>query len=123
MQYAKFGRRLMSIRFASAAAVVLLAGACHVGADAEERDPGPEVSRSYQVGAFGELLLGELPCLSFGADGMAQLTLKRPTARSCSSGSTTSTPRLPRYARERSRTPARSSRSASSGRHARALPW
>ena len=45
----------MSIRFASAAAVVLLAGACHVGADAEERDPGPEVARSYQVGAFDKV--------------------------------------------------------------------
>ena len=45
----------MSFRFASAAAVVLLAGACHVGADAEDRDPGPEVTRSYQVGAFDKL--------------------------------------------------------------------
>ncbi|HEY0697529.1 MAG TPA: head GIN domain-containing protein [Micromonospora sp.] len=45
----------MSFRFASATAVVLLAGACHVGADAEDRDPGPEVTRSYQVGAFDKL--------------------------------------------------------------------
>ena len=45
----------MSIRSASAFAVVLLAGACHVGADAEDRDPGPEVSRSYQVGAFDKV--------------------------------------------------------------------
>ena len=45
----------MSIRFATAAAVVLLAGACHVGADAEERDPGPEVTRNYQVGAFDRI--------------------------------------------------------------------
>jgi hypothetical protein len=45
----------MSIRFATAAAVVLLAGACHVGADAEERDPGPEVTRNYQVGAFDKI--------------------------------------------------------------------
>ena len=45
----------MTIRFASAAAVFLLAGACHVGADAEDRDPGPEVTRNYQVGAFDKL--------------------------------------------------------------------
>jgi hypothetical protein len=45
----------MSIRIASAAAVALLAGACHVGADAEERDPGPEVTRNYQVGAFDKV--------------------------------------------------------------------
>ncbi len=42
-------------RFATAAAAALLAGACHVGADAEERDPGPEVSRTYQVGAFDKI--------------------------------------------------------------------
>ena len=42
-------------RFASAAAVALLAGACHFSADAEERDPGPEVSRNYQVGAFDKI--------------------------------------------------------------------
>jgi hypothetical protein len=45
----------MSIRFAYVAAVALLAGACHVGADAEERDPGPEVTRNYQVGAFDKI--------------------------------------------------------------------
>ena len=45
----------MSIRFASVAAAALLAGACHVGADAEERDAGPEVSRTYQVGAFDKI--------------------------------------------------------------------
>ena len=45
----------MSIRFASVAAVALLAGACHVGADAEDRDPGPEVTRNYQVGAFDKI--------------------------------------------------------------------
>jgi len=33
----------------------MLAGACHVGADAEARDPGPEVSRNYQVGAFDRI--------------------------------------------------------------------
>ncbi|HEU0310189.1 MAG TPA: head GIN domain-containing protein [Sphingomicrobium sp.] len=45
----------MSIRIASLAAAGLLASACHVGADAEERDPGPEVSRTYQVGAFDKV--------------------------------------------------------------------
>ena len=45
----------MSIRIASLAAVGLLAAGCHVGADAEDRDAGPEVSRSYQVGAFDRL--------------------------------------------------------------------
>ena len=45
----------MSIRFASLAAIGLLASACHVGADAEEREPGPEVTRNYQVGAFDKL--------------------------------------------------------------------
>lgn len=45
----------MSIRFASVAAAALLAGACHVGADAEDRDPGAEVTRQYQVGAFDKI--------------------------------------------------------------------
>ena len=45
----------MSIRFVSLAAAGLLATACHVGADAEEREAGPEVSRSYQVGGFDRL--------------------------------------------------------------------
>lgn len=45
----------MTVRFATAAIVTLLAGACHVTADAEARDPGPEVARSYQVGAFDKL--------------------------------------------------------------------
>jgi len=43
------------IRFASVAAAALLAGACHFSADAEERDPGPEVSRTYQVAAFDKI--------------------------------------------------------------------
>ena len=42
-------------RFASVAVAALLAGACHVSADAEERDPGPEVSRNYQIGAFEKI--------------------------------------------------------------------
>ena len=45
----------MSVRLASIAAVTLFAGACHVNADAEERDPGSEVTRSYQVGAFDRI--------------------------------------------------------------------
>jgi hypothetical protein len=45
----------MSIRIASLAAIGLLASACHVGADAEDRDAGPEVSRTYQVGAFDKV--------------------------------------------------------------------
>ena len=45
----------MSIRYAALAAVGLLATACHVGAGAEERDPGPEVTRTYQVGAFDRI--------------------------------------------------------------------
>ena len=45
----------MSIRFVSLAAAGLLASACHVGAGAEERDAGPDVSRSYQVAGFDRL--------------------------------------------------------------------
>lgn len=45
----------MSIRIASLAAIGLFASACHVGADAEDRDPGSEVTRSYQVGAFDKI--------------------------------------------------------------------
>ena len=45
----------MSIRFASLAAIGLLAGACHFGAEAEDRDPGNEVTRSFQVGAFDKI--------------------------------------------------------------------
>ena len=35
--------------------MTLLAGACHFGAEAEDRDAGPEVTRNYQVGAFDRL--------------------------------------------------------------------
>lgn len=41
--------------FATVACAALLAGACHFSADAEERDPGPQVSRNYQVGAFEKI--------------------------------------------------------------------
>lgn len=44
----------MSFRLASVAAAATLA-ACHVGADAENRDPGAEVTRDYQVGAFDKI--------------------------------------------------------------------
>lgn len=43
------------IRTFTVAAAALLASACHVGADAEERDPGASVSRSYQIGAFDRI--------------------------------------------------------------------
>ena len=43
------------IRNATIAAVALAASACHVGADAEERDPGSSVSRNYQLAAFDKI--------------------------------------------------------------------
>ncbi len=45
----------MNRRFVTAAAVALLAGACHVGSRAEDREPGPETSRTFPVGAFDKL--------------------------------------------------------------------
>ena len=47
----------MSIRLASLAAVSMIATACNFsdGANAKDRDPGPEVSRSYQVGEFDKI--------------------------------------------------------------------
>ncbi len=45
----------MNRRFVTAAAIALLAGACHVGSRAENREPGPETSRTFQVGAFDKL--------------------------------------------------------------------
>ena len=45
----------MTSRFAYAAAAALLAGACHVGSKAEDREAGPEVSRTYQVAAFDQI--------------------------------------------------------------------
>lgn len=41
--------------FATVAAAALLAGACQFSAGAEDRDPGPQVSRNYQVGAFEKI--------------------------------------------------------------------
>lgn len=64
----------MTIRFATAAAVVLLTGACHVGSRAEDREPGPEVSRNYQVGAFDKVAVSgpyEVNVVSGGAAGIS----------------------------------------------------
>lgn len=43
------------IRKLTIAAVAIAATACHVGADAEERDAGTTVSRNYQLGAFDKI--------------------------------------------------------------------
>jgi len=43
------------IRLFTIAAVALAASACHVGAEAEERDPGSRVNRTYQLGAFDKI--------------------------------------------------------------------
>lgn len=64
----------MSIRFVSIAAAAMLAGACHFGADAEERDAGPEVSRNYQVGAFEKVAVAgpyEVNVVAGGAAGIS----------------------------------------------------
>ena len=45
----------MSIRFAALAVVGLFAAGCHVNADAEDREAGPEVTRNYKVGAFDKI--------------------------------------------------------------------
>lgn len=63
----------MSIRFASLAAIGLMATACHVGADAEDRDAGSEVTRTYQVGAFDKLAVAgpyEVNVVSGGQGGI-----------------------------------------------------
>ena len=43
------------IRTFTIAAAALAASACNVGAEAEERDPGSSVSRTYQLGAFDKI--------------------------------------------------------------------
>jgi len=43
------------IRTITIAAVAIAASACHVGAGAEERDPGSSVSRTYQLAAFDKI--------------------------------------------------------------------
>ena len=46
----------MSVRIASLTAISLLATACNFGgAEARDRDPGPEVTRNYQVGGFDKV--------------------------------------------------------------------
>jgi hypothetical protein len=64
----------MTIRFATAAAVVLLVGGCHVGSKAEDRNAGPEVSRNYPVGAFDKVAVAgpyEVNVVSGGAPGVS----------------------------------------------------
>lgn len=64
----------MSHRFVAIAAVTLLVGACHVGSQAENREPGPEVSRNYQVGAFDKVAVAgpyEVNVVSAGAPGVS----------------------------------------------------
>lgn len=43
------------IRLIPMAAAVAALGACHVSSDAKDRDAGPKVSRTYQVGAFDRI--------------------------------------------------------------------
>ena len=43
------------IRTFTIAAAALAVSACNVGADAEERDPGSSVTRTYQIGAFDKI--------------------------------------------------------------------
>lgn len=42
-------------RFVALASVALGAAACHFGANAEERDPGTTITRTYQIGAFDKI--------------------------------------------------------------------
>ncbi len=61
-------------RFAYAATAALIAGACHMSVDAEERDPGPEVSRNFQVGAFEKIAVAgpyEVNVVTGGAPGVS----------------------------------------------------
>lgn len=43
------------IRLIPVAAATLLLGACHIGANTEDKDGGPKVSRTYQVAAFDRI--------------------------------------------------------------------
>ena len=43
------------VRFVPVAAAALALGGCHVGANAEDKDAGPMVSRNYQVAAFDRI--------------------------------------------------------------------
>lgn len=54
-------------------AIALAAAGCHMSADAEERDAGPKVDRSYQVGAFSKLEVAgpyEVKVVTGGAPGV-----------------------------------------------------
>lgn len=64
----------MNRQLITAAAIALLAGACHVGSKAEDREPGPQVSRNYQIGAFDKLAVSgpyEVNVVSGGAPGVS----------------------------------------------------
>ena len=64
----------MNRRIVTAAALALLAGACHVGSKAEDRDAGPQTSRTFQVGAFDKLAVSgpyEVNVVSGGAPGVS----------------------------------------------------
>lgn len=43
------------VRLIPLAAAMLALGACHVGANADDKDVGPKVSRNYQVAAFDRI--------------------------------------------------------------------
>ena len=68
----------MTIRFVSLAAVSLIAGACNLGdgADAKERDPGSEVTRTYQVGAFDKVAVAGPYEVNVVTGGQAGVTAK-----------------------------------------------
>ena len=54
-------------------AIALAAAGCHMSADAEDRDPGPKVDRSYQVGAFSKIEVAgpyEVKVVTGGAPGV-----------------------------------------------------
>jgi hypothetical protein len=54
-------------------AIALAAAGCHVSADAEDRDAGPKVDRTYQVGAFSKIEVAgpyEVKVVTGGAPGV-----------------------------------------------------
>ncbi|WP_324805733.1 head GIN domain-containing protein [Sphingomonas sp. LY29] len=61
------------LRFIAVAAVALTTAACHYSADAEDRDPGPKVDRTYQVGSFDKIQVAgpyDIKVVSGGAPGI-----------------------------------------------------
>lgn len=55
-------------------AIALAAAGCHVSADAEDRDAGPKVDRSYQVAAFSKIAVAgpyEVKVVTGGAPGVS----------------------------------------------------